>query len=387
MSTNLSVSKCLSKLESALTNHDLYQETHKDVMKLPIMVQQTDTIEKLQEQIRIMSKVERKLNTKNTKSKNIIKHLIDIINSKEKYPLEEKEGKEEKEEKERKHHDETVLELETPYHHKEEFDSEKEKNYEDGPEPEEEEDEDLEMEENEEPYEEEPELEEDDEEETEEEETEEEETEEEETEEEATEEEATEEEATEEEATEEEATEKEATEEEATEEEATEEEATEEEVEEEEVKEEEATEEEVEEEEVEEEEVEEEKATEKDGKKEEEKEEEEGEEVMEVEIHGVAYYADNETNGEIYEKLPNEEVGNVIGNYKNGIATINNLTHLPIEKEDVSTDDVEVEEVEIKGKFYYTTNIINGEIYEKNPDESVGDVVIGNYKKGIACFL
>ena len=69
------------------------------------------------------------------------------------------------------------------------------------------------------------------------------------------------------------------------------------------------------------------------------------------------------------------------------MATIDNLTPLLNEKEEVSTDDVEVEEVEIKGVLYYTTNIIHGEIYEKLADESVGDTVLGNFKKGIAIFL
>ena len=85
-------------------------------------------------------------------------------------------------------------------------------------------------------------------------------------------------------------------------------------------------------------------------------------------------------NGDIYEKLPDEDVGDVVGKYENGIATI---------YKDCAgvEDDIEVEEVEINGVCYYTTNIMSGEIYEKMADESVGDSVIGNYKKGIAVFL
>ena len=81
MSTKVPVSKCLSNIENALLNHDLYQQTHGDVMNLPIVVQCTDTIEKLQKEVKIMKKKEKKSSIEIVRNKNIIKSLIHIINN------------------------------------------------------------------------------------------------------------------------------------------------------------------------------------------------------------------------------------------------------------------------------------------------------------------
>jgi hypothetical protein len=95
-------------------------------------------------------------------------------------------------------------------------------------------------------------------------------------------------------------------------------EVVEEEVEEEEVEEEESEEEE-EEEEVEEEEVEVEEVEEEEVEVEEgEEEEEEGEEVFGIEVDGKLYYTNDEKNGEVYEALDDDELGDVIGEFKNG---------------------------------------------------------------------
>ena len=134
-------------------------------------------------------------------------------------------------------------------------------------------------------------------------------------EEEAEEEETEEEETEDEEAEEEEAEEEEAEEEETEEEEAEEEEAEEEEAEEEKAEEEEAEEEEAEEEKAEEEKAEEEKAEEE--KAEEEEAEEEEEEVYEIVIKNVTYYTTDEKNGDIYSCV-NDDVGEVVGKFKNG---------------------------------------------------------------------
>jgi hypothetical protein len=48
-------------------------------------------------------------------------------------------------------------------------------------------------------------------------------------------------------------------------------------------------------------------------------------------------------------------------------------------------EEEEVEEVLIKGKAYYTTNKLNGAIYEKTADEDIGDE-IGVFKDGKAIF-
>ena len=51
---------------------------------------------------------------------------------------------------------------------------------------------------------------------------------------------------------------------------------------------------------------------------EEEGEEEEGEEVFGVEVDGKLYYTNDEKNGEVYEALDDDELGDVIGEFKNG---------------------------------------------------------------------
>jgi hypothetical protein len=42
------------------------------------------------------------------------------------------------------------------------------------------------------------------------------------------------------------------------------------------------------------------------------------EEVFEITIQGKQYYTNNENNGKIYSILPDEDVGPVVGNFKNG---------------------------------------------------------------------
>jgi len=123
------------------------------------------------------------------------------------------------------------------------------------------------------------------------------------------EEEVVEEETVEEETVEEETVEEETVEEETVEEETVEEETVEEEVVEEEVVEEETVEEEGEEETVEEEVVEEEVV------------EEEGEEegVYEIEISGTRYYTTNEQSGQVYAVLEDDEIGDLVGRFENGV--------------------------------------------------------------------
>ena len=117
---------------------------------------------------------------------------------------------------------------------------------------------------------------------------------------------------------EEEVEEEEVEEEEVEEEEVEEEEVEEEEVEEEEVEEEEVEEEEVEEEEVEEEEVEENEDEEREGASGETVGSLEEEEVEEISIKGKSYYTSNKINGAIYEITKEEEVGDEVGVFKEG---------------------------------------------------------------------
>ena len=373
MSSNVTVSKCLSKLENALSNHDLYQETHRDVMKLPIIIQKNDMIEKLQEELCTMTKLKKKVTSENTKNKTIIKQLISIINSnnisleKKIYIKKEKTCENEKERKNIESFVDLSIETDIPceiqkfkYIVIEQDYTEDEKSEESIQEEKEdlfEEKEILDYESNEEPNDE-PDYE------------------------------SNEEPIKDNESNQDNVDEKKEEEEGGGEEEGGEEGESEEgegggegggEEEEEEGEEGESEEGEGGGEE-------EEGGGEKEeGEKGEEEgeergEEEEEEEVVEVQIKGITYFASNEMNGDIYEKLPDEDVGDVVGKYENGIATI---------YKDCAgvEDDIEVEEVEINGVCYYTTNIMSGEIYEKMADESVGDSVIGNYKKGIAVFL
>jgi hypothetical protein len=51
---------------------------------------------------------------------------------------------------------------------------------------------------------------------------------------------------------------------------------------------------------------------------EEEEEEEEGDEVYEVTINDTLYYTNNEKDGDIFECLSDDDVGDVVGSYKDG---------------------------------------------------------------------
>jgi hypothetical protein len=130
-------------------------------------------------------------------------------------------------------------------------------------------------------------------------------------------------------------------------------------------------EEEVEEEEEEEEEVEEEEEEEvEEAEEEEEVEEEEDEEAEEEEEEAQEEEEEaQEEEVEEEEEQPQEEEEGASG------GTIGS----PEEEEE------EVEEVLIKGKAYYTTNKLNGAIYEKTGDEDIGDE-IGVFKDGKAIF-
>ena len=57
-------------------------------------------------------------------------------------------------------------------------------------------------------------------------------------------------------------------------------------------------------------------------RREEEEEEEEEEEVEEIDIEGEKYYASGNKVGNIYEYLEDGDVGDVVGNYVNGVPII-----------------------------------------------------------------
>jgi hypothetical protein len=56
---------------------------------------------------------------------------------------------------------------------------------------------------------------------------------------------------------------------------------------------------------------------------EEEDEDDEGDEYMEVTINGVTYYTTDEQNGKIYAITEDEDIGDLVGQYKNGKAVMN----------------------------------------------------------------
>ena len=56
------------------------------------------------------------------------------------------------------------------------------------------------------------------------------------------------------------------------------------------------------------------------------------------------------------------------------------------EEEEEEEEEEELEEVIIAGKSYYTNNTDNGEIYGITDDGDIGDLV-GNYKEGKTIFL
>ena len=55
---------------------------------------------------------------------------------------------------------------------------------------------------------------------------------------------------------------------------------------------------------------------------EEDEDEEEEEEVFMIEVSGVNYYTNDDNNGDIYSILEDDDIGEVVGNFKNGTPTI-----------------------------------------------------------------
>jgi hypothetical protein len=118
---------------------------------------------------------------------------------------------------------------------------------------------------------------------------------------------------------------------------------------------------------------------------EQEEEDEEEEELEEVVINGKRYYASNKTNGIIYGIDENDDPADEVGKYVNGqpIFTQQEAPAAAAEEED--EEEESVEEVEINGTRYYVTDQKNGKIYAVEEDDDVGDEV-GYYMNGIAKF-
>jgi hypothetical protein len=106
-------------------------------------------------------------------------------------------------------------------------------------------------------------------------------------------------------------------------------------------------------------------------------EEEEGEEYIEVIINNVKYYTTDIINGEIFSVLEDEDIGEKMGDYING-----QVKFIVEEVEDEDEDEgQEFIEVTIGNTNYYATDIVNGDIYAILEDEDIGEIV-GVYKNG-----
>ena len=103
-------------------------------------------------------------------------------------------------------------------------------------------------------------------------------------------------------------------------------------------------------------------------------EEEVEEEVEEVEEEVEEEEAEEEADEEVEEEEADEEVEEE-----------EEEADEEVEEEEEEEADEEVEEVTIKGKSYYTSNKVNGIIYEITKDEDVGDEV-GLFKDGKPVF-
>ena len=121
-------------------------------------------------------------------------------------------------------------------------------------------------------------------------------------------------------------------------------------------------------------------------------EEEDEEEVFEITISGIKYYTSNETNGVIYSITDDNDIGDKVGVFKNKIPEfLVNTSSTVVEKAKIlpTTNDVEeieteeeVFEINVNGTKYYTSNETNGVIYSITEDGEIGDEV-GNFVKGV----
>ena len=119
--------------------------------------------------------------------------------------------------------------------------------------------------------------------------------------------------------------------------------------------------------------------------------EEEEESVEEVTIQGKRYYATNTKNGDIYEIDEDENPGEVVGKYVNGVPEFISQEQQDEEQEEQQEEEQQeeeeesVEEVTIQGQRYYVTNTRDGLIYSVMDDDDVGPEV-GKYVNGKPVF-
>ena len=115
-------------------------------------------------------------------------------------------------------------------------------------------------------------------------------------------------------------------------------------------------------------------------------EEEEEESVEEVLINGKRYYASNTTNGIIYDIDEEDNPGDEVGKYVNGVPSFTNVVvAAPVSAQEEEEEEESVEEWEFEDDKYYVSNTKNGKIYLMTKDEEVGDE-IGKFVNGKPIF-
>ena len=111
-------------------------------------------------------------------------------------------------------------------------------------------------------------------------------------------------------------------------------------------------------------------------------EEEEEEGVYEITINGKRYYVSNETDSTIYAVAEDDEIGEEVGAFVNGKATFH-TSKVEQESEDQEEEEEGVYEITINGKRYYVSNETDSTIYAVAEDDEIGEEV-GAFVNGVA---
>ena len=110
-------------------------------------------------------------------------------------------------------------------------------------------------------------------------------------------------------------------------------------------------------------------------------EEEEEEGVYEITINGTRYYVSNETDSTIYEVADDDEIGDEVGVFVNGKPIF--MKQEESEKVVEEEEEEGVYEITINGTRYYVSNETDSTIYAVADDDEIGDEV-GAFVNGVA---
>jgi hypothetical protein len=108
-------------------------------------------------------------------------------------------------------------------------------------------------------------------------------------------------------------------------------------------------------------------------------EEEEGEELYEITLNGTRYYVSNETDSTIYAVSEDDEVGEEVGSFVDGKPTF----QASAEEQEQEEEEEGVYEITINGTRYYVSNETDSTIYAVAEDDEIGDEV-GVFVNGVA---